>query len=384
MNTQRKHLKILGIRGLPAKHGGFETFAAHLAPYLVSRGWRVTVYCQEHGIGKPYEDQWRGVNLVRIPVRRSDSSGSVAFDWLSTKHAALDDGIILTLGYNTAIFCFLYRLRRRVNVINMDGIEWKREKWTRAIRGWFWINERLGCWLGNHLIADHPSIKDHLATRVNRNKITVIPYGSDQVKEADPAILDQYGLTSRQYCLVVARPEPENSIREIVTAYSSKRRGMPLVLLGDYSPDAGAYPERVKRIASEEVRFLGAIYDEDIVQALRHHCRLYIHGHRVGGTNPSLVEALGAGSPVLAQDNRFNRWVAGKGARYFVDDAQCSSQLDNLLGDLATLDNMRTCSREQHAECFTWERVLGAYNELLAALAPRERISVATSEHRRA
>ena len=153
--------------------------------------------------------------------------------------------------------------------------------------------------------------------RVPGDKITMIPYGADLVENADPSLLYPYGLTPGGYAIVVARPEPENSILEIVGAFSTKTRNLKLVVLGKYSPNESPYQKSVMGAASSEVLFPGAVYEKSIIQSLRFHARLYIHGHKVGGTNPSLVEALGVGSAVLAQDNKFNRWVARKGAHYF-------------------------------------------------------------------
>lgn len=363
--TNKKNLRILGIRGIPAAHGGFETFAERLALYLVAKGWSVTVYCQERGAGSIYEDSWQGARRVHIPVSKDGAAGTVVFDWLSVRHAAKESGLALTLGYNTAIFCALLRVKGHRNLINMDGIEWKRAKWSALERAWLFINERLGCWLGNHLIADHPAIAQHLATRVNASKITMIPYGADPVKAADPGLLKLYGLEPGSFALVVARPEPENSILEIVSAFSAKPRGIKLALLGRYDA-ANDYHRRVMAAASDEVLFLGPIYEKARVEALRFYTRLYVHGHQVGGTNPSLVEALGAGSPVLAHDNPYNRWVAGQGAHYFRDEAECVVCFAHLLEDRTALALMSDASRTRHQEAFTWPIVLEKYEHLLA------------------
>ena len=365
----RKKVVILGIRGVPAKHGGFETFAEKLSFYLVGKGWDVTVYCQESDSGHIWEDVWRGVRRVHIPARAKGAMGTIVFDWKSTLDAMRQDAVLLTLGYNTAVFCLLYRLQGRRNLINMDGIEWRREKWGFPQRSWLYMNERLGCWLGNHLIADHPEIAKHLATRVSSKKITVIPYGADELSNMSPAFIGELGLKKRQYALVIGRPEPENSILEIVRAYSRKRRGIALIILGEYHPDRNQFHRQVISAASEEVVFLGAIYDKHKVEALRFYCLLYIHGHRVGGTNPSLVEALGAGSPVLAHDNVFNRWVAGTGSHYFRDENECAAEFDDLLNDDAELERMRSASKRRHLEDFSWKTVLEKYEFLLGCFA---------------
>ncbi|MBV8465233.1 MAG: glycosyltransferase [Burkholderiales bacterium] len=363
-------LRILGTRGIPAAHGGFETFAEALALYLVEHGWRVVVYCQEDGEGPITEDRWQGVERVHIPVRQQGPLGTIVFDWRSTRHAARHGDLCLTLGYNTAVFSALLRLKGIPNLINMDGIEWRRQKWGRVAKAWFYLNEIAGCLLGNHLIADHPGIKAHLGRVVSGSKITMIPYGADRFDEVDSAPLDAFDLKPGQYCLLIARPEPENSILEIVAAYASKPRAMPLVVLGQYTPEHNAYHGRVLAQASGDVRFIGAVYDKAIVNALRAHCRLYVHGHQVGGTNPSLVEALGAGSPVLAHDNHFNRWVAGDAARYFRDQATCATRFDELLANDVDVADLRAAASSQHASHFTWPRVLASYQRLLQDWLP--------------
>ncbi len=385
-------LAILGTRGIPAQHGGFETFAERLALYMSERGTEVTVYCQIAKGQEQPQRTWRGVRLIDVPVSRDDAWGTIIFDWKSTRMAAREGATLLTLGYNTGLFASIPRRKHLANLINMDGMEWKRRKWRWPERAWLYLNERCACWLGSHLIADHPIIAEHLLSRTRSDRITVIPYGADELVEADPAHLSHLGLQREQYALVIARPEPENSVLEIVEAFSCRPRGIRLIVLGDFRPGMNAYHRQVLEAASDDVLFPGAIYDARVLAALRVHCRLYIHGHTVGGTNPSLVEALGAGSAVLAHDNEFNRWVAGGGARYFRDADQCDALLTELLADPDELTQMRAASRDRHAEQFTWEGVLAAYDALLArftaesnriparrASAPEESATLATS-----
>jgi len=369
-------LTILGIRGIPAAHGGFETFAECLALYLVSKGWQVVVYCQENGKGPIREDDWRGVKRAIVPVSREGAMGTIEFDWRCISHLVrqTDPGLVLTLGYNTALFCVRLRAAGILNIINMDGLEWKRDKWRYHERAWLWLNERCGCWFGNHLVADHPEIANHLATRVDRQKITMIPYGGTEVLDADLTKLASVGVSADSFVTVIARPEPENSIREIVRAFSRKRRGIYLIMLGRYEPEKNSFHKAVLDVASPEVIFPGAIYDQSVVQALRYFGRAYLHGHRVGGTNPSLVEALGAGSAVIAHDNPFNRWVAGDTAAFFRDEDTCAALLDRLLGDDNILKQMRKSSLERFRMRFTWSQVFSEYENLFAEMAKRKRI----------
>lgn len=360
-----KKIQILGTRGIPAAHGGFETFAEGFSIYLVKKGWEVTVYCQKNGSGLIYEDHWRGIHRVHIPIKQQGAKGTIVFDWISTWHAAKRKTPILTLGYNTAIFCLLYRLKKIKNIINMDGIEWQRDKWTWAERTWLYMNEKAGAWLGNHLIADHPEIKNHLSKFVCPEKITVIPYSAQLLKTADKNQLSQFNLIPGEYTILIARPEPENSILEIIQAYSDKKRGMPLVVLGNYDPESNEYQKSVLDAAGNEIMFVGAIYEQLQVQALRFYARFYIHGHTVGGTNPSLVEALGAGSPVLAHNNRFNRWVAGKNALYFSTQTDCAQKIDALISNDKMISEMKDSSINQYKTKFTSEKIHGDYERIL-------------------
>jgi len=365
-------LLILGCRGVPAAHGGFETFAAHLAPYLARRGWDVEVACQEEGSGPITFDQWQGVRRVRIPVSGTGPTSTVAFDLRSVRYALRCNRLVLLLGYNTAIFAAALRLRGVPVVVNMDGLEWKRTKWSPPIRAWLWAMERVACSIGSHLIADHPVIADHLATRVSRRKISTIGYCADAVHQAEDGPVRAQGLNPGAYGLVVARPEPENSLLEIVTAHRLSGSDSPLAVLGTYR-DEHPYHRQVRGAAAPNVRFLGAIYDKTALEALRFHARFYVHGHQVGGTNPSLVEALAVGSPVLAHDNPFNRWVAGPGMLFFDSIEACTAQFRRLESEPGLLRDMRAAAVTRHARTFTRETILTAYEELLRQWLPVSR-----------
>jgi len=380
VSTASPSVSIMGIRGLPAAHGGFETFAAQLAPFLVERGWKVTVYCHEEEPGHLPETEWEGVRRVHLYAGADTAANSIRFDWACVSHAVTDrPDVVLTLGYNTASFGLRLRLAGIPNVINMDGIEWSRDKWGPLAKAWLYLNDRAGCLLGNHLVADHTEIARLLAQRVSRSKITTIPYGTELIGEADPAPLAALGVQPGGYATLIARAEPENSVLEAVQAFSARRRGVKLVVLGNYEPSKVAYHAKVKAAASEEVIFPGAIYDPSVVQALRVHALLYIHGHRVGGTNPSLLEAMGAGNAILAHDNRFNRGVAAGGAKYFADATACDDQLSALLADPAERQRLAGLNRQRAASAYHWPDVLAHYESTLLAACRSARASDASA-----
>lgn len=364
---------LLGIRGIPASHGGFETFAEQLSCYFVDRGHKVTVYCQVDGKGQISESTWNGINLIHIPVSTEGPLGTIIFDLKSIWHARKSGSVHLTLGYNTAVFNIIQRLFGITNIINMDGIEWKRQKWGKIAKAWFWLNERLGCWFGNHLIADHPRIEDHLATRVSRKKITMIPYGGDYVESADVSLLNAYGLEACCYAVVIARPEPENSFLEIVQAFAASKSDHKLVVLGNFQPEKNDYHKAVIDAGNSKVIFPGTIYDKAVVAALRKFARFYIHGHQVGGTNPSLVEALAAGCAVIAHDNHFNRWVAGNAAFYFSDLSQLTDFFDSSFNDDALISKLQHEANQQFKKKFTWNHILQQYERLLISFSKRDK-----------
>ena len=370
----QQSIAIMGIRGVPAAHGGFETFAARLAPWLAASGWKVTVYCEEPVPCRPFESDWHGVRRVHIGVGPDSAVNSVRFDWACIGHFLRDPQrapLVLTLGYNTAVFGLRLRAAGVTHVINMDGIEWARDKWGPFAKAWLYLNDWGGCLGASHLLADHPEIARHLQTRVAAPRISMIPYGTDLVDAADPTPLAALGLEPGRFMTVIARPEPENSVLEIVHAFSAKPRGCKLVVLGRLLPQDVAYHAEVVAAASAQVWFPGAIYDAGVLHALRLHGLAYLHGHTVGGTNPSLLEAMGAGNAVIAHGNKYNRWVARKGALYFTDSDTCAAAIERVLAEPGLRERLGQANREAAAGRFSWPLVLSQYEMTMAALHAR-------------
>ena len=376
MTSGKPAIMILGTRGIPAAHGGFETFAERLALFLVARGWRVAVYCQKYAepggkIGDVKSRFWQGIELLEIEGTMQGPAASLLFDWHCVRHAAKREGVCLVLGYNGALFLPWLRLAGKKILTNMDGIEWKRPKWNAAIKAWFWVNEWIAAWSSQRLVADHPAIADHIATRRSRSAIAMIPYGGDPVTSAPDAPVRALGLEPGRYFISIARVEPDNSILPVVRAFSRKARGCKLVVLGRFMED-NAYHNAILAAASAEVVFPGAIYGAEAVGALRFHARAYVHGHMVGGTNPSLVEALWAGNAVIAHDNQYNRWTAGKAAVYFEGEAGFETKLEHFIADDAAIAAASAAARQRAAAEFDWTVLLEAYErEALGLLSTR-------------
>ncbi|KOX42895.1 glycosyl transferase [Streptomyces purpurogeneiscleroticus] len=363
MADRAPKLLILGTRGIPAAHGGFETFAERLALFLAGRGWQVGVYCQrdvETVQERISTRLWNGVELITVETGLSGPAATLAFDAICTHDAATRGSVCLVLGYNGAVFLPYLRARGGRIVTNMDGIEWRRPKWSLPVRAFFYVSEWIAAWSSQRLVADHPGIADHLARRRPRAAITTIPYGGDPPAETGPPPL---GLEPDRYLVSIARIEPDNNILTLVEAFSRRARGMRLVVLGTLNV-GNPYHRAVEDAASPEVLFPGAIYEPEQVQALRVHARAYLHGHTVGGTNPSLVEALWAGNAVIAHDNPFNRGTAGDDQFYFSDRDSCAAAIAHVLADEAAVAAARKAARRR-AERFRWDDVLASYEDTL-------------------
>lgn len=360
-------VRILGTHGVPAAYGGFETAAENVGLYLKERGWRVIVYCQLPGRGATRTDEWRGLERVLIHEPREGWRGTSAFDLTSVRHAlrAHQAGEVwLTFGYNTGVFDIVPRLRGIPNVINMDGMEWTRKRWGFAKQAILLANERLAGLVGDVLIADHPVIAKYLSRHFGRRRVTTITYGAHEVLDASTEPVEAEGLVPGCYGIVVCRPIPENSVLEIVTAWSRRHRGKPLVVVGPFE-SSDPYSASVLAAASEEVLFPGAIFEPERLSALRHHAGLYLHGHTVGGTNPSLVEAMAAGNAVVAHRNDYNAWVAGEGNSYFSDIDDLAGILDELVDDDIRQRGMGATSRARFRSEFTWSKIGHEYEVAL-------------------
>lgn len=368
-------VRILGTHGVPAAYGGFETAAENVGRFLRDKGWRVVVYCQVPGDEPTSHDNWDGLERVLISERRLSWRGTASFDLKSIRHAMSRyrvGEVWLTFGYNTGIFNVAPRLRRIPNVINMDGMEWTRKRWGVFKQGVLLANERVAGVVGNTLIADHPVIAQYLRRHFGGRRIQTIAYGAYEVSSAPTTALPAFGLKPGQYGILVCRPIPENSVFEIVSAWSRKERNMPLLVVGPYDP-TDPYHAKVMAAASSDVRFPGAIFDTQLLQALRFHAAVYLHGHTVGGTNPSLVEAMAAGNAVLAHKNAYNKWVAGPENAYFADSNELCGQLDVILPNPPLRARMGTASRSRFRAEFTWEKI-GAQYETVLLSALRDRV----------
>lgn len=360
-------IAILGARGIPASYGGFETFAEQLATRLVARGHEVTVYA-ETGESSVQDTFYQGVRVRHKRRPRWGAASVLAYDCACLWDACRGYDLVYMLGYGAAWACWWPRVFGVPVWINVDGLEWARSKWGRGARLYLRCMEWVTTRAATRLIADAEAIAQRFRqTYPGGAPSSFIAYGAELVesRQVDPAVLSLWGLQAHRYMLVVARPEPENHILEIIQGHVLHGGDWPLVIVGDVS-GATAYQRQLKQHASERVRFIGGIYDGGQLASLRVHAACYLHGHSVGGTNPSLLEALACGNWVLAHDNPFNREVARDAADYFATPGQLARSLDLVVRESDALRPQRAQrARGIVAEHYTWDGITDAYEALM-------------------
>ena len=329
MEDQKLKIAILGCQGIPAKFGGFETFAEQLATRLAQQNFSVTVFCEAEDDNSL--STYKGVSLNYVKTPKITALRSIWFDTVCIIKCLREYDIIYMLGYSVAFAFFLPVIFGDKLLVNMDGLEWKRTKWSRFAKIYLRAMEYLAAKWATILVADAEGIADYFKKRYgNPDKIVMIPYGADIIKTPPkPERLTPYGLEAGNYYLVVCRLEPENHVLEIIRGFSNTASKRKLVIIGDYQA-ATPYTKSLTRQEDERVLFLGSIYDQEQLTALRFYCHAYLHGHSVGGTNPSLLEAMACSNFVVAHDNVFNREVTENQGWYFANSVELQQLLEKL------------------------------------------------------
>jgi glycosyltransferase involved in cell wall biosynthesis len=360
-------IAMVGTRGVPARYGGFETCVEEVGSRLVRRGHEVIVYCRTAGDDRP--STHLGMRLVHLPALRTRSLETLSHTALSVLHLLRwrADAVVLFNAAN-APFLPLLRLNGLPVATHVDGLEWKRAKWSGAGRRYYRAAEALAVRWSDALVADATGIATYYADEFGAvcERITygapLISVGHDRVRGL--------GLQPGAYHLVVARMEPENHVDVIVDGYRRSDARLPLVVVGS-APYADRYRQRVTELADERVRLLGGLWDQDLLDELYGNALTYFHGHSVGGTNPSLLRAVGAGAATNAFDVGFNREVLGVEGRYWSDGDEVADLVSSAEADPeATLARgKRTTAR---AAEYDWDDVTEGYERLCARL-PRLR-----------
>ncbi len=361
-------IAILGTRGVPPRYGGFETFAAELGRRLVARGHEVTVYCRARLYpGEP--TMWEGLRRVDLPAVSTKYLETVSHALLSAIHAAGRpfDAAILCNAANAFVLPILRAARIPV-AINVDGIERKRKKWNALGRLVYLGGEAMSVQFADAVVADARVIADYYR-RAHGIGTEVIAYGAGFPPEGDSDVLARLGLASRRYVLYVSRFEPENHPLEVVREYAGVAGDVPLVMVGD-APYATELVSAVRAAAARDPRVVmpGALYGTDY-RTLQRNALVYVQATEVGGTHPALIEAMGSGGAVLANDTPENREVGLDVVQFFrFGDGSLPGLIESAVCGHEELEPWRARARARARE-YDWDAVADAYARLLGRLA---------------
>jgi len=362
------HIAILGTRGIPNSYGGFEQCAEKISLFFVKGGHKVTVYNpQDH----PYiKNTWHGITIKHIYSNENKLKfiNLFIYDFLCLRDALKGNyDVILELGYApNSLFYFLARGKKIIT--HMDGIDWRREKWGILSRIIIKLAEKKAVWKSTALVADNPAIKDYLIKRYGSLNIFCIPYGAELIESPDYKVLDLYGLKKAEYFLLIARLEPENNISLILDGYLMAEERIPFIVIGGKT---GKYGKKlIKRYEKYgNIRFLGGIYNYNILSSLRWCSALYFHGHSVGGTNPSLLEAMASNAFIVAHDNPFNRNILGEDAIYFKSAVDVRWVIKNRKSVKKNALIYR--NREKIKEHYSWDKISEQYLAVLHGICKK-------------
>lgn len=363
-------LAILGTRGVPARYGGFETFAEELGARLCARGHDVTVYGRNGWVPKSMRTH-RGMRLVRLPAPRSKYLETVVHTLFSAVHALprhCDVVYVCNLA-NVPAVVLLRAAGKRV-VLNVDGLEWQRQKWSAIGRAYYRMCANLAARMPIELVTDAHVIQAHYQQAFGR-ETSYFPYGTDLEPVPDDGTLARLGLNAGGYVLYVSRLEPENNADVAIEAYRGVRTNLPLAVVGD-APYASDYIGRVRTAAARDprVKLLGAHYGH-AYKVLRSHAAAYVQATEVGGTHPALVEAMGYGNAICANEVPEHREVLGDAALYYNGTFELTAGLQQLLDDDSLNRRLRTSAAQRARDHFSWDRVAHDYEAWLTQLARR-------------
>ena len=330
-------IAFVSTRGIPNNYGGFEQFAEYISVGMAQRGHEVVVYSPKF---HPYQEStYKGVRIKHIyspETWMGSSVGSFFYDFASLRDALKkeDFDIIYEAGYTSIIPAYIWfnvkKRKRPILTTNMDGLENKRSKFSPMVRRFLDWEEKMAVKYSHYLIADNMGIHDYYKEKYGKES-KFLAYGADIHDDFKAEYLEEFGLKSEEYHILIARLEPENNIVMAIEGYlRSKENGRrPLIVVGKTNTPHGK--ELVEKYGHERnVEFVGGIYDFKKLDSVRHFSKAYFHGHSVGGTNPSLLEAMAAGCFIFAHDNIFNRAVLKENAFYYPSADKVTEYLNRI------------------------------------------------------
>lgn len=356
-----RKIAILGTVGVPANYGGFETLAENLVRYHDAKSLpdSITIYCSSKSYPAK-NPSYLSARLKYVPLN-ANGAQSIPYDILSLFSAVWNrNEVILLLGVSGAIALPLVRLVSSVRIVtHIDGIEWRREKWRGLAKHFLRFSERIAVRFSHEVVSDNEAIADYVRETYSVES-AVIAYGGDHAAAVEAVPVDEYALPEK-YVFSVCRIEPENNVHLIVDAFS-RQKSLPLVMVGNWNNSDYGRSLRKRYAVFSNLFLLDPIYDLGKLKTLRSKATLYVHGHSAGGTNPSLVEAMHFGKPVLAFDCDFNRATTEDKALYFADGDALLRLIESLGGHLAGQvgrDMLEIAQRR-----YTWDVVAREYFEV--------------------
>ena len=355
-----KKIAIIGTVGLPAKYGGFETLTEYLTEYLATK-YDMTVYCS----GKSYDEQIASYNGAALKYIGLNANGvqSIPYDIVSIFKALRYADTLLILGVSGCSILPVVRLfsRKRI-IVNIDGLEWKRQKWNKYAKWFLKFSEKMAVKYADVVIADNKVIQDHVRDTYGKES-ELIAYGADHVQKLplSDEVLVQYPFLEGDYAFTVCRIEPENNLHIIVEAMAQQTR-LTLVIIGNWENNEYGKGLREKYADMGHIHLLDPIYDKTMLNQIRSNCTVYLHGHSAGGTNPSLVEAMYLGLPIFAYDVAYNRETTENKAVYFSDSKNLKEQIDRINKKALTVNAKHMY--EIASRRYVWSKIAQEYASL--------------------
>jgi glycosyltransferase involved in cell wall biosynthesis len=357
-------IALVGTRGIPNRYGGFERFAEQISSRFADRGHRVTVYCRR-AFTRPDDVYDRRVRRVIVPSLHQKHLDT----WVSTFFAAVhvaftDNDVVLLCNVANAPFAYIPRLFGKPVVLNVDGLDRKREKWAGLGAQVLHFCEWMSSFSSNQLVTDAKAIHDYYLAKYKSESV-VIGYGSEM--PAGEYSLNGFKLEPQKYVLYVSRLEPENNPDLVLRAWRNVRTDWPLIVVGDNPYDPG-YIERLSSLADDRVRFTGAIYG-DGYWALQKHAGIFVFACEIGGVHPALIESMAAGNPTLYLDTPENAETAGDAAiRYAKSEADLTEKLQALLDDSSARQKLAQRAADRARELYRWDAIAEKYERVFATL----------------
>jgi glycosyltransferase involved in cell wall biosynthesis len=353
-------IAIIGTRGIPNHYGGFEQCAEYLSAGLVKKGYEVVVYNSHN---HPYQKkEWNGVEIRHCydPEYKMGTAGQFFYDFncindLRDKHF----DVVLQLGYTSSSVWGWLLPKHAIVTTNMDGMEWNRDKYTKKTKAFLRVAERLAVLTSDHLIADSIEIQRYYNNKYGK-KPTYIPYGASLFEDNNPSFLEEFNVSPFQYSLLIARMEPENSIEMILDGYALIETAHKFLVIGDTNNKFGKY--LVNKFKNKPgIVFCGGVYCMEKLNNLRYYSNLYFHGHTVGGTNPSLLEAMASNALICANDNVFNRAVLNGNAHYFATAIDVANNLLTVDKTTGEYNHMLVINKKKIKNVYSIENIVNSY-----------------------